>query len=406
MIIAPTAPTDVRPALAMVCNTLTPYTVHLHRLLAHEIPEMRLLSVVTHGSAEFRWRQEAPPEIHVTHFAKNGEPAHGGMLGAPWTDWAKGADLIRFFDGQSVGATILTGYGYPSHLRLIRHLAGRRSPFFLRNDANIHIAGLRHPVRRMVKRMFFHWATRRASGAMPMGEYGIEYFAKYGFSADRMYRVPYTPDYEWFAQRDEDEVAAFLQRFRLDPSRRRLLYSGRLNPVKRIDLLLDAFAGLASDRREWDVVIVGAGPMETSLRERVPELLRSRVTWTGFLEADALRAAYHACDALVLPSVQEAWAVVVQEAMAAGRPVIASHVVGAARDLVKDGGSGRIFRSGDLQDLTSALLDVTDPVRLPAYQCAARMDLADWRRKVDVVREVRRALRDVGVLEAEVPACA
>jgi glycosyltransferase involved in cell wall biosynthesis len=80
--------------------------------------------------------------------------------------------------------------------------------------------------------------------------------------------------------------------------------------------------------------------------------------------------------------------------MAAGLPVVASHVVGAARDLVEDHISGRIFPSGDLSQLADALRDVTDDLRWPLFRAAAPNSLAAWRRRVDVIGEVRRALND------------
>ena len=393
------SPSPSRPALAMVCNTLTPYRVHLHERLAHEIPELELLTLVTHGDADFRWQQQLPPEIHVTHFAKRGEPAHGGMLGAPWTDWTKGKDLVSFLAARNVAAAVLTGYGYPSHLRLIKDLADRGVPFFLRNDANIKVDALRSSWRRWVKGQFFRWVNRRAAGVMPMGTYGEEYFARYGVPREKMYRVPYTPDYDWFAERDAAGIDQFSRKFGLAPGRRRILYSGRLHPVKRVDLAIDAFVRLAPQRPEWDLLIAGTGPVEADLRRRVPPELVSRVVWTGFLESHDLRSAYHACDVLVLPSVREPWAVVVQEAMAAGLAVIASDVVGAARDLVEDGRSGRIFASGVIESLEVALADVTDPARIDAYKEASRARLSTWRGEVDAVREIRRALIEAGALE-------
>jgi glycosyltransferase involved in cell wall biosynthesis len=96
--------------------------------------------------------------------------------------------------------------------------------------------------------------------------------------------------------------------------------------------------------------------------------------------------------------MREAWGVVVQEAMAAGRPVVASDVVGSARDLVEDGVSGLIFPSGNVDALAAAVVRVTDDRRISAFQAAAKDRLTAWRREVDVVAEVRRALRDAGAL--------
>ena len=63
-------------------------------------------------------------------------------------------------------------------------------------------------------------------------------------------------------------------------------------------------------------------------------------------------------DVFVLPSVYEPHGIVVHEAMAAGTPVIASDVCGAAYDLVDAGVNGEIFRSGDAEDLRAKLLAV------------------------------------------------
>jgi glycosyltransferase involved in cell wall biosynthesis len=391
-------PIENRPALAMVCNTLTPYRLNLHRILAREIPELELLTLVTHGDADFRWRSEAPEEIHVVHFARRGERAHGGPLVAPWTDWRKGGQLIRYFAQRNVAATIFTGYAYPSHLRLLSWLERKGRPAFLRNDANVYVDQTRSSWRRAIKRVFFRWAGRRAAGFMPMGELGERYFASYGVPLESMFRVPYTPDYDWFANADDAAIAEFMQRHGLAKGRRRFLYSGRLVPVKRVDLLLDAFARLADERPQWDLVIAGSGRMEQELRARVPARLEDRVRWTGFLEESELRAAYHACDVLVLPSEREAWGVVVQEAMAAGRPVVASHVVGAAHDLVVDGASGKIFPSGDGEALLTCLRETSDEAKLPGFQREASNRLNVWRSEVDVVANVRRALESVQAL--------
>jgi glycosyltransferase involved in cell wall biosynthesis len=151
------------------------------------------------------------------------------------------------------------------------------------------------------------------------------------------------------------------------------------------------------------LLIVGDGVLRDNLGQLVPEELRQRVVWTGFLENSELVAAYHAADVLVLPSDFEPWALVIQEAMAAGLAVVASDVVGAARELVEDKVSGRIFPAGDVEALRQAMLDVTDGASIAAYQRQAPVALAEWRRRVDPVAEVRRALVDCGVLAADVP---
>ena len=241
---------------------------------------------------------------------------------------------------------------------------------------------------------------KRVSGVFSMGEFGDQFFIKYGADPQRLYRVPYWPDFDAFTGVDEVGLARFRQKFGLDGRRRYLLFSGRLVPAKRVDLLIDAFAAIASDRPEWDLLVVGDGVLREELHRRVPEGLRPRIVWTGFLEGRELALAYHAADVLVLPSDHEPWALVVQEAMAAGLVVVASDVVGAARELVADGISGKVFSTGDCSALRRSLEEVTHPDRINRYKAEATTALRRYRAEVDPVAEVRRALCDAGILKS------
>ena len=272
-------------------------------------------------------------------------------------------------------------------------------PFFVRNDSNIRGELPLSPLQRLVKRVIYAWWIKRVSGVFSMGALGDEFFVKYGADRSRLYRVPYWPDYDAFATADEEALARFKRKFGLNDRRRYLVYSGRLVPQKRVDLLIDAFAGIAAERPDWDLLVVGDGLLGQELRSRVPEGLRQRVVWTGFLDGDQPALAYHCGDVLVLPSANEPWALVVQEAMAAGLAVVASDVVGAAHEIIQNDFGGRIFKSGDAASLQHALCDVTKPEHIETIQQEARQALRDYRKQVDPVAEIRRALRNVGVLD-------
>jgi glycosyltransferase involved in cell wall biosynthesis len=123
------------------------------------------------------------------------------------------------------------------------------------------------------------------------------------------------------------------------------------------------------------------------------------VKWLGFCDVDRVRLAYHAADVLVLPSNYEPWAVVVNEAMAAGLVVVASDVVGAAAEMVQDGRSGRLFPTGNLDVLTEVLMDATQANHLSAYKQGVAPALQAWRERADPVEGIRQALRSVGLLD-------
>jgi colanic acid/amylovoran biosynthesis glycosyltransferase len=115
-----------------------------------------------------------------------------------------------------------------------------------------------------------------------------------------------------------------------------VLYAGRLSPEKGVSELVEAASGL-------NLVVAGDGP----LRDRVPGAL-------GFVPHDELEALYRRAAVVVCPSHREGFGVVCMEAMAHGRPVVAS-AVGGLLDLVVDGETGLLVPPGDVRALRAAL---------------------------------------------------
>jgi glycosyltransferase involved in cell wall biosynthesis len=389
-----------QPGLAIVANCMTPYRAHLHALIAARIPEFKLHTLITHGAAEFNWKYDVPDSIHATYFAGQNDSALASSLNAKtwWPEWQKGGRILQYLKDNNVHAVILNGYRYPSYLRVISSCHRQRLPLFGRNDSNIKCERFLPAWKAWLKARVYRWWIMRTSGVMSMGEYGDQFFLQYGADPARLYRVSCLPDLEYFARGNPEQLAGFRQKYGLSEDRRYLLYAGRLAPIKRVDLLLNAFASIADERPEWDLLIVGDGIAGAELRESVPERLRPRVIWTGFQEFDGCVAAYHAADVLVLPSDREPWAVVVQEAMAAGLTIIASDIVGAARDLVEDKVTGRIFPAGDLNALTQAIREVTGEPDTANRRAKVQAGLAEWVRRCDPVAGVRQALVETGVL--------
>lgn len=396
----PNAVQDTRPGLAIVTNSITPYHVNLQQLIARGIPELKLHVLISHWASDFKWEVSIPPEVHLTRFGVEGEHPLDNPLRRPIWDWRKGGRFIRYFKEHDVRATILGGYRFISYGRLMNYCYRAGIPFWVNQDSNVRCDPEHSPFSKFAKSSIYSWWTRRCAGVFSMGKFGDQFFIKYGADPNRLYRVPYWPNYDAFTLADEDGLQRFRQRFGLSEHRRYLLFSGRLAPVKRVDLLIDAFAQMAEKRPDWDLLLIGDGILRAELRRRVPEALRNRVIWTGFLDGSDLVLANHAAEALVLPSDHEPWALVVQEAMAAGRTVVASDIVGAAQEMVTDGVSGRIFEKGKVESLRQALEDVTQPGRTEEYRAEAVKALKRYREEVNPVAEVRRALADAGVLSS------
>lgn len=135
----------------------------------------------------------------------------------------------------------------------------------------------------------------------------------------------------------------------------RVVCVGRLSPEKGYFGLFDALAAIAEDDGEFRLVIVGDGPQMEAVQSRAVELgLVDHIRFAGALpEAETLGEIARA-DVLVLPSLMEGLPVVLMEAMAMGRPVLASRVAGIP-ELVEEKRSGYLFTPSDWGDLARRL---------------------------------------------------
>jgi glycosyltransferase involved in cell wall biosynthesis len=118
------------------------------------------------------------------------------------------------------------------------------------------------------------------------------------------------------------------------------------------------------------------------MRRELEALAISRkvpLTVLGFLNQTEIPAAYSAADLLVLPSLDEPWGLVVNEAMCYGVPAVVSSHVGARLDLVMPGVTGAVFRAGDSADLKRVLapLIASAPTR-DAYSERATQRISTW----------------------------
>ena len=161
-----------------------------------------------------------------------------------------------------------------------------------------------------------------------------------------------------------------------------VLAVGRLHPQKGYDVLVDALPLLG----ECTVAVAGDGPLESELRARAPG-----IRWLG--RRDDVADLYAAADVVVLPSVWEARSLTAQEALRAGRPLVATDV-GGIRDLVGDGAV--LVPPGDARALATAvrrLLD--DPAEAARVAARGAAVAATWPSERDTVEQVAAVYREL-----------
>ena len=139
-----------------------------------------------------------------------------------------------------------------------------------------------------------------------------------------------------------------------------LLFVGRFDPQKGLDILLEAFN--ACQRDDLHLTIIGDNVVGGGVK--IEKKNTDRITFLGWVPHEKLASYYTACDAVVMPSRWEAFGLVAIEAMKYGKPVIASDR-GALPELVKDGVNGYVFAFETPNQLTE-ILDAADPAGFKA----------------------------------------
>ena len=147
--------------------------------------------------------------------------------------------------------------------------------------------------------------------------------------------------------------------------KRNFMFVGRLIDIKNIDGLIRAFQNLQNSE-QWGLIIVGEGNEKPRLQELAKNnqniKFKHGTDWRGV-------AAHLAdCDVFVLPSYSEPWGLVINEAMACEKPVIASAECGATVDLIKEGINGFAFKAQDTLALTQKMQYFVDnPDVIPIF---------------------------------------
>ncbi len=207
---------------------------------------------------------------------------------------------------------------------------------------------------------------RHAAPIWGVGRFGVEGYQR-EFGHGRSYQnIPYFSNLE-----------RFLKIERAEESSRVFLYSGSLSHRKGVDLLAVAFARVATRFPQARLILVGAGELETQIRN-VLVGCADRVSWLGFRPWEDLPKCYAQGTVFCFPSRYDGWGLALVEALSAGMPSIGTERAGASVEFLGDGRAGWLIDAGNVRDLEEAMetaltLPQEDFVRM---QVAAREAVA------------------------------
>jgi glycosyltransferase involved in cell wall biosynthesis len=272
------------------------------------------------------------------------------------------------FDGHAV-----SGYGLPQKLRQL----GINKPFIhtihgvLADEYQQAKKGSGQTLREKAANCFMKYlagleakTAQNATLIVTISNYSLQKIREhYGVVEGKVRIVPNGVDIMRF--KPATDVAAAKRQFGLgtEPC---VLFVGSLIPRKGLPLLVEAAKRVVKTRAETKFVIAGKGPLESQLTDT---LKKSNITrnfvFLGNVKEDGLIPLYNCADVFVLPSIQEGQGIVLLEAQACGKPVVAFGV-GGVNEAVRNGETGLLVETGNTDALAEGLLKLLDdePMRL------------------------------------------
>lgn len=183
-----------------------------------------------------------------------------------------------------------------------------------------------------------------------------------------------------------------------------LICVARLVPIKNHKGLLKAWKQCTSKNGlpNWKLLIAGSGPLRSELEGFVEEQAIPDVLFLDSLTQQELPYYYSISSALVLPSFEETWGLVVNEAMAAGLPVLVSNQCNCLEDLVQENVNGYSFNPCDVHEISNALLRLAAHPDLEAMGAASKNIISKFSLKA-FTGNVLRAINHVQKEEVKQP---
>ncbi len=334
-----------RPHVLVLSEIPTPYRAPLYRRLAERDDLDLEVLFCSKAQPDRPWAMDGALE-GVRHAYL---PGFGLRFGGKRNTFVYevNATVLHEIRRRRPDVIVIGGYAVLAEQIAIAYAHATRTPYLLHSESTLLPA--RGTLKRALKRGVVGRIVSGAAGGLAVGSNAASYLASYGLDPSRIRIFPNTIDVHAYA-RDADEARANAAEVRARHALpdRYWLFAGRLVEDKGLPDLTDALALLGDEATP--VLIAGTGPLESEL-QRVPG-----VRMLGFRQQHELIELMALAELTVFPSRFEPWGVVVNEALAAGSPVIVSDQVGAAADLVVDGQNGRIVPARDPAALARALV--------------------------------------------------
>lgn len=292
--------------------------------------------------------------------------------------------LIPAIENWQPDALLIFGWNFSSHFKTMRYFHGK-IPVWFRGDSTLldEKPGLKTIVRRIVLRYVYSFIDR----AFYVGQNNKDYFLAHGLKNCQLTFAPHAIDNARFGDpKAHHEGRKWRRELGYKDDEIVMVFAGKIYHVKNIVSFSNQFTEYISQKYDSKLrlLVIGNGEQESQLIEH-PYIKR-----LPFQNQSKMPEIYNIGDIVILPSISETWGLAINEAMAAGKPVIVTKKVGCARDLVIEGKTGFYFDL-ELQNNNMQLFSHLESTDLQKIEFINKRFISSWSYK-SIVNSIERAL--------------
>lgn len=327
-----------RLKLAIIHNTITPYRHPLFEMLARSLDLVVYYSSVKRNSR--KW------ELWPRNYSYQYKVLSGTQLGGSTSCGSLNLAIIKELISQKPDVVVLSDYTSPTVLLSLIITKLMRLPFVYWTE------GVKEPHSLLGKltrplRIFF---SRNSKSIIVPGQFSKEYVLSLGAKTEKVFIAPNSIDNKLFANYsiEASKKSKKIREYYGFKNEFIVLCIGQLIERKGIGYLLRAYSKLEKDFDNIALLIVGNGPLKPELENLAKSLRikRFKIIPSG-LNLETLVNLYSISDVFVLPTLEDIWGIVINEAMACCLPVISTSASQAALEMIIPGENGIIINEGN-----------------------------------------------------------
>jgi glycosyltransferase involved in cell wall biosynthesis len=268
---------------------------------------------------------------------------------------SRSTQLVQHLSAEKFDVLFSAGYALWLDWQVISYALKNKIPLICRPELN-ELGTVRPALKQWARASFLRWYFAQISAFLYIGKQSRKYYLEYDGEESKAFFSPYAVQNELFSLPPDSTKTRKHWKVELGFGNCDyvLLYVGKLTPVKGVDILIDSLKHL-KQKHKVGVLIVGDGPLRAQFESQIKEIGIEHFHFAGFQNQSNLAKYYQTGDVLVVPSRIEPWGLVVNEAMASGLPIITSHTVGSAYDLIETDKTGWIFEGLNPLKLTQKI---------------------------------------------------